>query len=80
MVLRPSIRSSWRTCSSSLRTAEAPTTGSFLPTAIAPPSAIGRRQRNRRFGATPLRRATAETLPPGTRLSSTMRSFSCASQ
>ena len=66
--------------SSRRRASDAATTGSFDPTAIAPPSAIRRRQRNRRFGATPLRLATAETDSPGAKLSSTMRSFSCAGQ
>ena len=80
MVLRPSRRSRSRTRSSSLRTSEAPTTGSFFPTDMAPPSAIRRRQRNSRFGATPLRLATPETEPPCAKLSSTMRSFSCAGQ
>ena len=76
MVLRPSMRSKARTLSSSLRTSEAATTGSFDPTAMAPPSSISRRHRNRRFGATPFRLATAETDSPGMRLSSMMRSFS----
>jgi len=54
-------RSSSRIRSSSRRTAELPTTGSSEPTAAAPPCAIKRRHRWRRFGATPCRRATEET-------------------
>src|SRR4029450_5906862 len=52
---------------SSFRPSELPTTGSSDPTAVTPPSLIRRRQRYRRFGATPLRRATDETLSPGSK-------------
>ena len=76
MVLRPSMRSKARTLSSSLRTSEAATTGSFDPTAMAPPSSISRRHRNRKFGAPSFRLATVETQSPRTKLSSMMRSFS----
>ncbi len=76
----PRRRSRSRTRSSSLRTSEAPTTGSFDPTAMAPPSSINRRHRNRRFAAPPFRLATAETASPGTRLSPMMRSFSRSGQ
>src|SRR3954454_17108997 len=62
IVLRPSIRSSSRTRSSSRRTSELPTTGSSDPTAAAPPSVINRRQRYSRLGATPRRRATDDTV------------------
>ena len=73
--LRPSIRSSSRTRSSSRRTSELPTTGSSDPTAAAPPSVINRRQRYSRLGATPRRRATDDTVSPGWKLSSMIYSF-----
>ncbi len=76
----PRRRSRSRTRSSSLRTSEAPTTGSFDPTAMAPPSSINRRHRNGRFAAPPFRLATAETASPGNRLSPMMRSFSRSGQ
>ena len=60
---------------SSRRTSELPTTGSSDPTAAAPPSVINRRQRYSRLGATPRRRATDDTVSPGSKLSSMICSF-----
>ncbi len=80
MVLRPSSRSRSRMRSSSRRTSELPTTGSSDPTAATPPSLINRRQRYSRLGATPRRRATEDTVSPGSRLSSMICSFCSVAQ
>src|SRR5262245_54157416 len=59
---------------------EAGTTSSPLPAAVRLPCATSRRQVNNWFGATPCRRATRLTVIPGSKVSSTMRTFSGAVQ
>ena len=56
------------------------TTSSPLPAAVKPPCATNRRHVNSWFGATPCRRATKLTVIPGSKVSSTIRTFSDAVQ
>ncbi len=55
-------------------------TSSPLPAAVRPPCATRRRHVNSWFGATPCRRATKLTVMPGSKVSSTIRTFSDAVQ
>jgi hypothetical protein len=79
-VFRPSWRSSSRMRLSISRTSRLLVTSSSPVTATLPPSSISRRQRYKRLGATPLRRATIEMLSRPSSVSSTILSFSAALQ
>src|SRR5215475_9233858 len=76
----PSSRCSSRTWFCRARYFEAGTTSSPLPAAVNDPCATSRRQVNSWFGATPCRRATRLTVMPGSKVSSTIRTFSDAVQ
>src|SRR5262249_1021226 len=79
-VFFPRSRLSSRTWFCKARYSEAGTTSSPLPAAVRLPCATSRRQVNNWFGATPCRRATRLTVIPGSKVSSTMRTFSGAVQ
>src|SRR5262249_23493850 len=79
-VFLPSSRCSSRTWLCKARYSEAGTTCSPLPAAVSAPSTTSRRHVNSWFGATPCRRATKLTVMPGSKVSSTIRTFSAAVQ